>query len=475
MCDLDEVVIVFQSAELRRAFSEKMQENGEKAELLVDATHNTQDYNYAFMTLMVLDYTATDRGKGIPVAHALSTQSDNSKKIWSTFASIVNQAMKFDGFDGDKEPSYWPNVLMTDVTSAAFIRLALVFTTLLTHYWCKWHVTEAWLRNINKRVCKDNRKWVYQDLLNLINECNKETFFTKLNGFRARMKDAKENKTLAYLEKTYFGLDKIKKWALCFRIPGFVIHTNNHIESFHRILKVVWFERKRPGRIEFLLEIMLNMEADIVRRYFRIKFSMSKSAGMRASIIDGQETQAMVYQSSGNNTVVLELQSSEELQEREYQTARSGFRTQFRNLQSLMRNLDKVTGVESMRTGLKMLTNLNSHLKSVIQTTVSDGTSLVRVVKAFENKNLVVVPSSKRSLDQASKSLAYLTSSHKRHRQFPKKKGPGRNKNTENVLSKGTAAEQKQVGTDLLRRGRAAAVASLTQHANAAGRGSVQT
>ena len=62
--------------------------------------------------------------------------------------------------------------------------------------------------------------------------------------------DNEEKDFYAYFKATY--CNRLEQWASCFRV-GTVVNTNMFLESFHRILKVVYLQQKQNRRIDFLL------------------------------------------------------------------------------------------------------------------------------------------------------------------------------------------------------------------------------
>lgn len=64
---------------------------------------------------------------------------------------------------------------------------------------------------------------------------------------------------LQYFTKHYCG--RTEQWALCYR-AGTQVNTNMFIESFHRLLKVVYMEHKQNRRVDFLLHILLKISRD---------------------------------------------------------------------------------------------------------------------------------------------------------------------------------------------------------------------
>ena len=62
-----------------------------------------------------------------------------------------------------------------------------------------------------------------------------------------------------YLNSRYCR--NLDQWALCYRI-GTPMNTNMHIESFHRVLKIVYLQHKHNRRVDYLIYILLRIAID---------------------------------------------------------------------------------------------------------------------------------------------------------------------------------------------------------------------
>ena len=109
--------------------------------LQADATHNTQDYGYYLLTLMVNDHKKGEiKGPGRAIAWGLSSQSDATFAPWTTLSRSVKQVC----VERRASPDMGPKVLVTDCTSAAYVGMKVVFSTLILLFWCSWHLTQNW-------------------------------------------------------------------------------------------------------------------------------------------------------------------------------------------------------------------------------------------------------------------------------------------------------------------------------------------
>ena len=55
----------------------------------------------------------------------------------------------------------------------------------------------------------------------------------------------------------------IKEWATCYRV-GTIVNTYMFVESFHCVLKVVYFNNKQNRRVEHLIHTLLRMSRNLI-------------------------------------------------------------------------------------------------------------------------------------------------------------------------------------------------------------------
>ena len=118
-----------------------------------------------------------------------------------------------------------------------------------------WHVDRAW-RNAAKQYIssKENRLLVYHYLQVLQTE-NEETKFRLLLQFLSFLNN---NETVFYAYFTTKYCNRLQQWASCYR-TGTAVNTNMFVESFYRLLKIVYLHSKQNRRIDYLLNTLLNI------------------------------------------------------------------------------------------------------------------------------------------------------------------------------------------------------------------------
>ncbi len=115
---------------------------------------------------------------------------------------------------------------------------------------CSSHVDRSWRRKIGEHIKdKEHQAEVYAALKSLQNETSKAGFRRSLQQVLVWIK-GKSEAMASYFEKYY--ANRPREWASCFRVVTRA-NTNMFLESFHRTLKEVYFERKQNRRVDHLL------------------------------------------------------------------------------------------------------------------------------------------------------------------------------------------------------------------------------
>ena len=115
---------------------------------------------------------------------------------------------------------------------------------------CSWHVDRSWRRKLNECIKeKGQQAQVYAAMKALQNETSEAQFRRSLQQFLA-WANIISQPLLNYFNKEY--VRRVKEWAACFRV-GSQTNTNMFVESFHRTLKEVYFERKQNSRVDHLI------------------------------------------------------------------------------------------------------------------------------------------------------------------------------------------------------------------------------
>ena len=193
--------------------------------ICTDSTHGTNAYQFLLIPVMVLD----DYRKGIPVAWAISNKEDTSTLV--QYLTAVKERV------GNIEPE----VFMSDDADAFHNAWQIVFGE-VKRLLCFFHVDRAWKKNLNEHIeNKQDLIETYHQLRALLTETDKSKFHVLLQQFISSIQ-SRFPRFCSYFSSTYAKRAPI--WATCYRV-GTIANANIHLESFHRRLKVVYFENKQ--------------------------------------------------------------------------------------------------------------------------------------------------------------------------------------------------------------------------------------
>ena len=212
--------------------------------ICVDATYKINDYDFNRITFMVLD----DYQEGIPVVWALSNREDKLVLVHILEAiREVSGSIKPSWFMSDMAPQYfnaWEEVFGSNNTK---------------QLWCVWHVDRAWKDGIRRHVHSvTQQKHIYHFLRMLLMKTNIPTFRKLLAQTLTQCRETAPP-FAEYFNSRYCR--NLEQWALCYRI-GTPMNTNMHIESFHRVLKIVYLQHKHNRRVDYLIYILLRIAWD---------------------------------------------------------------------------------------------------------------------------------------------------------------------------------------------------------------------
>ena len=148
---------------------------------------------------------------------------------------------------------------MTDDDNSGWNAFSRVFGD-CTQLLCKWHVKRAWGNKIPLCGSKQLQEEVYRTLEVILEETSIETFEKMLVRFLRKYEDICP-KFVNYFKNTY--VSRPVKWAMCYRhFEHANTDTNIFVESFHNKLKTFYLERMPNKRIDDLINVLLEIEAD---------------------------------------------------------------------------------------------------------------------------------------------------------------------------------------------------------------------
>ena len=126
---------------------------------------------------------------------------------------------------------------------------------------CIWHVDRAWRKSLNEHVSAQQESVeIYHQLRVLLQERDESEFMIGLQRTMSYLNDRYED---FYKYSNMYYVPHIKEWATCYRV-GTIVNTNMFVESFHRVLKVVYFNNKQNRRVDHLIHTLLRMSRNLI-------------------------------------------------------------------------------------------------------------------------------------------------------------------------------------------------------------------
>ncbi|XP_076445334.1 uncharacterized protein LOC143283108 [Babylonia areolata] len=215
--------------------------------IFIDSTHSTTQYQFLLTTILVAD----DFGEGIPVAWAISNKEDSS--ILEVFLHAVKTA--------NNGEDYQTNTFMSDLASSFYNAWCAVFPVPKRRLYCTWHVDKAWRKKLRESVPDmEEQAQLYYMLCMLRSEVEEGIFCKKMTEFEEYCNQNFPN-FHNYFQSEYVRENRVLYWAACFR-KGVFANTNMYVESFHRVLKDIYFQRKQNKRVDSLLFVLLQLARD---------------------------------------------------------------------------------------------------------------------------------------------------------------------------------------------------------------------
>ena len=214
--------------------------------ILVDSTHGLTQYNFYLTTVMVID----EHGEGLPVSFAITNREDTTFLV-QYFKALRNQVEQISC-----------STFMSDCADQFFTAWISVFGKNATkRLLCRWHVDRAWCKALNKHVAAEDEKIaLYHQLCVLMEETEEAAFARKLQQFMS-LTHNNYSAVHQYFKNEY--IPKVKEWATCHRI-GTAVNTNMFLESFNRLLKVVYFDSKHNRRVDQLIHVLIKLSRNLV-------------------------------------------------------------------------------------------------------------------------------------------------------------------------------------------------------------------
>ncbi|XP_030017106.1 uncharacterized protein LOC115437873 isoform X2 [Sphaeramia orbicularis] len=216
--------------------------------ITMDSTSKTNQSDFYLTTLLVLD----EYGEGQPVGFLISNKEDAESLV--PFLEAVRENV------GEFQAEHF----MSDLAGASYDAWTQVFPKPTHRWYCSWHVDRQWRRKL-KELIKDSKvqaeTYTYLQLLQY--EKKEGDFRKKLQEFLSWVSE-NAKPFHKYFTSTYVDNEKIKLWALCFRMGLIAPNTNMNVDSFHRLLQDFCVGRKQNKRLDHLISVLLKTARDLV-------------------------------------------------------------------------------------------------------------------------------------------------------------------------------------------------------------------
>ena len=212
----------------------------------MDSTFGTNTYDFYLTTVLVVD----EYGEGILVAW-LVTNRENTTTLTQFLESVKKQTgpiapTTFMSDDAEQYYTAWVGVFGRNETAKLL---------------CSWHVDRAWKKTVQETISQEDRTTVYHHLRILLEETDEREFRKRLQEVLSYLQEKGHQRFLDYFQRYY--VQRTSQWASCYR-QGKHVNTNMYVESFHRLLKVVYLDSKQNRRVDHLIHILLKIARDKV-------------------------------------------------------------------------------------------------------------------------------------------------------------------------------------------------------------------
>ena len=195
----------------------------------MDATHGTNHYHFKLVTVLVLD----EYGEGVPVGWMISNKEDG------TMLSVFLKSLQ------DRTGPITPMFFMSDDAEQYYSSWRDIYGGQPRKLLCSWHVDRAWRSNLLGISSIESRAKVYCSLRTILQTLSIPEFRKMMQQCISWLLSEHDLEAFGLYFQTYYS-SRCEQWAYCYRI-GTPANTNMSVESFHRLLKVVYLVSKHKS------------------------------------------------------------------------------------------------------------------------------------------------------------------------------------------------------------------------------------
>lgn len=226
--------------------------------ITMDGTFGLNNKKVLLITLMMID----EFGNGLPLAFCLS-ERENEVTI-SAFLTIVRELV------GDINAQYF----MSDDANQYFNswKSVMINNSKVKKILCSWHIFKNFKLNVREKI-RDSKKQeeVLRKLIQIRNSQNIENAKTNLINLINELKSSKSTILMGNYLKSHY-LNRLDQWVYCTR-DSLIPNTNMHIESMHRLIKIIFLSSKRIQKISSCIQMLRDLvEQKMIDRIVKLTY-----------------------------------------------------------------------------------------------------------------------------------------------------------------------------------------------------------
>ena len=225
-------------------------ESMHKIKVCMDSTHCISQYSgYQLTTVM----TVSDLNEGFPVAFLISS-TVNTDIVKAFLIKVKDRIGSVNAciFMSDDDPLFrnaWEASMIGDIPPL--------------YLNCSWHTDRNFRKSIASKIRAPTaeKAIIYQMIRALMDEPEEGEFQKQCEGFLTYLLAAGFHEFHDYFQTHYLSKARVKLWPKCYR-TNVTLHTNNHLENMHKVLKYIYLNGKKVKRLDHTLIALEKMVSD---------------------------------------------------------------------------------------------------------------------------------------------------------------------------------------------------------------------
>ena len=246
----DNFIVAFQTAIQHTTFIKEQSDY-----IMVDSTHSTNMYGYKLITFAIL----TRKQRFYPFIFMLS-DSDSESTISYVLETLKTQ---------DLLPST-PSYIMSDMAHTYYNSWKNNINDNIIWYYCNFHFVTAIRKKMVLKIKNlDIRTTIEKKFDSLLIIINRAKFNRAYKAFLYFIR-TRAQLFYDYFFNTYHNA--VERWALCY-ILEIELNKNNHIESYHRVLKDEHLKKNSYNRLDTVISALINYDNKLYRNSILCNYS----------------------------------------------------------------------------------------------------------------------------------------------------------------------------------------------------------